>query len=585
MFACRSAIVACRTALVVCRSAIVACRTAMSACRTRTDYRARRAVRLGVVLAGIAGCVLVGLQAGGPAMAEETAPYPRLILPGYRTVAEAIRANPKQFRLDAPPRLTPAGFLGIAVIERDGQVIIEEVAIDSPAEQAGLRPGDRLLAVNGRSVRTAAAARELLADLLAGQTVTLTIDRNGRQQLRATLRPISEPLTPPERPFGKGGKGGFGWDDRPSRAWRKPLYRLGIVGIEYPDVAPNPKIRPEDWERAIFSRGAYTDKSPTGEKVYGSMHDYYAEVSYGKLRLEGRFLGWFQVSKKRNDYSTGSGTSPAEKRALLVEALDRVTAQYGKDALNDYDGLCFLYAGGRVQTTRGGLYWPHKANITYNNRSIPYFIVPEGGSRMNDISVFCHEFGHMLGLPDLYARPEQPGSEGVWQWCVMSNQLGGGRPQHPSAWCKEQLGWIQPVVLDPRVKQKLILAPIWNDPTQCYKVMVRPDGSEYFLLEYRTKNGWDAGLPAEGLLIWRVFAGGRGRQPVYLEEAHGIEGAPGPRLFPDNVPFPSKANNSFTPLTIPSSKSQLGGGLPVWITNIHKLPDGRIAFHIGYEYH
>ena len=76
---------------------------------------------------------------------------------------------------------------------------------------------------------------------------------------------------------------------------------------------------------------------------------------------------------------------------------------------------------------------------------------------MNDISVFCHEFGHMLGLPDLYARPEQPGSEGVWQWCAMSNQIGSGRPQHFCAWSKEQLGWVKPTVIDPRVKQKLVL--------------------------------------------------------------------------------------------------------------------------------
>ena len=36
--------------------------------------------------------------------------------------------------------------------------------------------------------------------------------------------------------------------------------------------------------------------------------------------------------------------------------------------------------------------------------------------------MICHEFGHMLGLPDLYARPENPGSTGLGNWCVMSNQ-------------------------------------------------------------------------------------------------------------------------------------------------------------------
>ena len=50
------------------------------------------------------------------------------------------------------------------------------------------------------------------------------------------------------------------------------------------------------------------------------------------------------------------------------------------------------------------------------------------------------------------------------------------------------------------------------------------------------------------------------------------------------VPFPSKSNTAFTPYTTPSSKSLKGGGLPVYITNIRKLPDGRVTFYVGYEY-
>jgi hypothetical protein len=199
--------------------------------------------------------------------------------------------------------------------------------------------------------------------------------------------------------------------------------------------------------------------------------------------------------------------------------------------------------------------------------------------RMTDISVMCHEFGHMLGLPDLYARPENPGSEGVGVWCAMSNQLGSGRPQHFSAWCKEQLNWIQPVTLDPTVKQKLVLAPIEEDTHQCFKVLVRPDGSEYYLLENRRRKGFDSNLPAEGLLVWRIL----NNRPI-LEESHGIEGPRGPTSFLGMVPFPSNSNNSFTPYTTPSSRSQLGGGLPVYITNIQRQPGGLISFWIGYEF-
>jgi len=161
----------------------------------------------------------------------------------------------------------------------------------------------------------------------------------------------------------------------------------------------------------------------------------------------------------------------------------------------------------------------------------------------------------------------------------MSNENGNGRPQHFSAWCKEQLGWLTPAVLDPAVKQKLILAPVENSTNECFKVLARADGTEYFLLENRRKTGFDRILPGEGLLIWRVVNG-----KAILEESHGVEGPAGPRVFPTSVPFPSRANNAFTPYTTPSSRALLGGGRPVHITGIHALDDGRIAFHIGYEY-
>ena len=69
-----------------------------------------------------------------------------------------------------------------------------------------------------------------------------------------------------------------------------------------------------------------------------------------------------------------------------------------------------------------------------------------------------------------------------------------------------------------------------------------------------------------------------------LEESHGISGPSGPRLYAADVPYPSKSNNAFTPYTVPSSRSQLGEGTPVHITNIRKLADGRITFWIGWEF-
>jgi M6 family metalloprotease-like protein len=468
--------------------------------------------------------------------------------------------------------------LGVQVDDEADGAKLKSVTAGLPADQAGLKVGDIIRKINGKALSPSIPLTSILGDHKPGDTLTLLVkqtDMEDDTEIKVTLAAEQA-----GKKGGKGGKGGGdagGWDTRASNTWRKDTYRLAIVGIEYPDVKHNDKIASKDWEEALFSKKKYVNASVTGQRVFGSLFDYYQEQSFGKLKVEGKCFDFVTVSKKRADYASATGNA---KTAPLGEALDALYKRDGKDALKGFDGIFFVYAGGRVQTNRGGLYWPHKALFTHQGNRWPYFIVQEGGDKMCDISVICHEFGHMLGLPDLYARPEQPGSEGVGAWCAMSNQVGGGKPQHFCAWSKEQLGWISPAVIDPTVKQKLILSPIENSSNECFKVLARPDGSEYFLLENRTKKGFDASLPAEGLLIWRVVQ----NKPI-LEESHGVEGPQGPRVFLDAVPFPSPANRSFTPFTTPSSRAQLGGGLPVHITNIRRLPDGRITFFVGYEYY
>jgi M6 family metalloprotease-like protein len=459
-------------------------------------------------------------------------------------------------------------LLGVQVGDPSGEegAPITRITRGMPAEKAGLKVGDRILSVEGAAMDAAARLTETLSGRSPGDTVTLAVHRGGKtEELKVQL--AADPNQGDS--FFRGGS-----------YWKKDVYRLAVIPIEFPDVKRNAKIALKDWEESLFSKGTYRNKqSVTGQTVYGSMNDYYLEQSYGALRVEGRVFEWVTAEKNRMDYSPGTGTGMRNKTALLSEALDKLLARDGKDALANFDGIYFIYAGDRVQTSRGGLYWPHRASVTHQGKRWAYFIIQEGGSRMGTISVVAHEFGHMLGLPDLYARPENPGSEGLGNWCAMSDQIANGRPQHFGAWCKEQLGWIKPVVIDPRVPQRLVLAPIEDSPRECFKVLVRPDGSEYFLLENRRKKGFDQDLPAEGLLVWRVLR----NRPV-LEESHGVDGPSGPRSYVSAVPYPSAANDAFTPHTTPSSRSLLGGGWPVYITSIRRLPDGKVTFTIGVEY-
>jgi M6 family metalloprotease-like protein len=480
-------------------------------------------------------------------------------------VTATLTATSRPMTNTAPRRV----YLGLNLGEaKEGEgVRVDQVAADSPATTAGFKTGDQIVKLDGADFARASRLADVLAEKKAGDILTFAVRRDGKEVvLKATL--AAE----------RGGRGGFDGTVTASGIWTKDVFRLAIVGIEFPDVKHNAKVPLKEWEEALFSKGSYREKTnTTGQAVHGSLNDYFLEQSAGALRLEGKAFDWVEVGKKRGDYMQGSGTS--NKTGLPLEALEKVAARDGKDAFKGFDGVLFLYAGDRIQTNRGALYYPHSGTVGFQTRRLPYLLNAEGGSRQTAVGALVKEFGEVLGLPDLAARPENPGSSGLGAWCAMSNPITESRPQHFCAFSKEKLGWVKPAVIDPSVKQKLVLAPIEDSPKECFKVLVRPDGSEYLLLENRRKKGFDASLPGEGLLIWRVV-----NDRPSLEASHGVEGPLAPTIHLSAVPYPSAANNAFTPDTVPSSRSPQGGGLPVHITEIRRLPDGRIAFYVGYEY-
>jgi S1-C subfamily serine protease len=81
-----------------------------------------------------------------------------------------------------PPRL--ATRLG-----RESAVEIVEVAEGSPAAQAGLRPEDLIVALDGAVVEGVDDLQRLMVDELIGSTAAATVIRNG-EELQLPLRPV-----------------------------------------------------------------------------------------------------------------------------------------------------------------------------------------------------------------------------------------------------------------------------------------------------------------------------------------------------------------------------------------------------------
>ncbi len=146
--------------------------------------------------------------------------------------------------------------------------------------------------------------------------------------------------------------------------------------------------------------------------------------------------------------------------------------------------------------------------------SLPYYHVLAAldggvdvlGETAVSFGVVTHEFGHMLGLPDLYGTWTGYAGTGKWDLMATGNWNGsplGDSPSWLGAWDREYLGWANVVTASSGVTN-VNLEPAEKAATM-YKIYADTAPTEYFLIEarYPAASAFEA-LPAAGILIWHI---------------------------------------------------------------------------------
>ncbi len=327
----------------------------------------------------------------------------------------------------------------------------------------------------------------------------------------------------------------------------------------------------------------------------GGMSKYYKDVSYGAVSIQADYEDWITAAEPSSYYAYSNANYSTHVRELIAQCIDAAEANgvdwslYDNDGDGAVDGLFIVHAGkGAEEGSQTQYIWSHSSSLpspysrTYDGKSISmYIIMPElYGLNHVDIGVFCHEYGHMLGLPDLYDTDyaTNGSSQGVGNWCLMAGGSWGGngytpeRPSHMSAYCKELLGYTTPTVV---ASSQALSIPEAETNSFSYKIwMDNCQADEYMLIENRQQNGFDANLPNSGLLIYHVDKNLADIWPaanminvtkahlgVKVYEADGLEQMAGNINRGDaGDPYPgSTGNTSLTFTTTPNSK--------LWNTN------------------
>lgn len=285
-----------------------------------------------------------------------------------------------------------------------------------------------------------------------------------------------------------------------------------VILVEYQDVSFNTPD-PLEYFDAMLNQDGFNRYRGTGCAA-----EYFRSNSHDMFRPHFDVLGPVKLSQNRRYYGGndffGQDKAPEEMVIEAVRALDDEVdfAKYDMDGDGYVDNVFIFYAGrGEASGGTAETVWPHSWNMSYGGKSITvdgktvdrYACSNEWeGNSPDGVGTFIHEFSHVMGLPDLYDTNGilncTPGTWSALDYGPYNND--GRTPPNYSAYERNAMGWIEPQLIDGPATIKL---PSLASSNQCHLIQTSRQ-NEFFLIENRQNEGWDAYLPGHGMLIWHV---------------------------------------------------------------------------------
>ena len=351
----------------------------------------------------------------------------------------------------------------------------------------------------------------------------------------------------------------------------------------------------------------YTNENGTknsyGSMFIGGVRDYFCQNSMGKFAPQFDVVGPVTI-----DYSQYDARQSNNAQALVEAALDAADSlvnykDYDRDSDGTVDMVFFLFAGGgsNFSGNDSRLLWPHASTVLSKSLDDVRFgryacsteLYGRPQSKIIDgIGTICHEFSHVLGIADLYDT-DGTGSggssvtPGKWTLMAQGSYLNQSRtPCAYSAYERYAAGFSTPEKLNK--KGTYTVSPITSS-NKGYRLDSNTD-NEFFLLESRKQEGWDAYLPGEGMLIWRVDSTNADvweYNKVNCDPKHSyyqLLRATGGTSDSDADPFPGTGNVTVIDnATSPNLCSWNGRMSDFGISEIARSADGSVSFKLAVQ--
>ena len=302
-----------------------------------------------------------------------------------------------------------------------------------------------------------------------------------------------------------------------------------VILAEFQDTTFTIQDTKEIFTNYLTNEGHFTDTRYGQDLNYKGVRGYFKDCSYGQFTPEFDVVGPIKLPKEQTYYGEGDDNIEALMEDVC-SAIDSIVDFADYDANNDgmVDLVYIIYAGhsANYRGNKVSNIWPKSGTVnisnTYDGKRICRYGVSNelNGSekisknkkKINGIGLFCHEFSHTLGLPDIYAYKtpaEDQDDQGMEFWDLMDGgtEVRGGRvPASYLAWEREVMGWIK---IDELKNDSSIenLKSIDNGG-KAYKIVNPNNSNEYIVLQSIQKGpwyqGWRDGTYGKGLLAYRI---------------------------------------------------------------------------------